>query len=57
MEAFYLTLGNALTMLKSLVKFNWEIDYQGLVKSIHFETPKALFMQQKVTLQKKSRHF
>ena len=39
----------ALTMLRSLVKLTWDIDYQGLVKSIFFDTPKGLFMQQKVT--------
>ena len=39
----------ALTMLRSLVKLLWDIDYQVLVQSIHFETPKAQFMQQKVT--------
>ena len=44
----------ALTMLRSLVKLEWNIDYQELCKSIHFETPKALFMQQKVTDFRKS---
>ena len=56
---FFQTYGNilpnigqfhfALTMLRSLVKLEWNIDYQELCKSIHFETPKALFMQEKVT--------
>ena len=44
----------ALTMLRSLVKLEWDIDYQALVKSIHFETPKALFTQEKVTDFRKS---
>ena len=44
----------ALTMLRSLVKLEWNIDYQELCKSIHFETPKALFMQEKVTDFRKS---
>ena len=44
----------ALTMLRSLVKLLWDIDYQVLVESIHFETPKAQFMQQKVTDFRKS---
>ena len=44
----------ALTMLRSLVKLEWDIDYQELVKSIHFESPKALFVQQKVTDFRKS---
>ena len=61
---FYQTYGNilpnighfhySLTMLRSLVKLEWNIDYQELVKSIHFETPKALFMQEKVTDFRKS---
>ena len=61
---YYQTYGNilpnighfhfALTMLRSLVKLEWDIDYQELVKSIHFESPKALFMQQKVTDFRKS---
>ena len=61
---FFQTYGNilpnigyfhyALTMLRSLVKLEWDIDYQELCKSIHFETPKALFMQQKVTDFRKS---
>ena len=41
-------------MLRSLVKLEWDIHYQELVKSRHFETPKALFMQQKVTDFRKS---
>ena len=45
----------ALTMLRSLVKLTWNIDYQELCKSIHFETPKALFMQEKVTDFRKSK--
>ena len=44
----------SLTLLRSLVKLDWDIDYQAHVKSIHFETPKALFMQQKVTDFRKS---
>ena len=44
----------SLTMLRSLVKLQWDIDYRELVKSIHFETPKALFMQEKVTDFRKS---
>ena len=44
----------SLTMLRSLVKLQWNIDYQELVKSIHFETPKALFTQLKVTDYRKS---
>ena len=61
---FYQTYGNilpnighfhyALTMLRSLVKLEWNIDFEELVKSIHFETPKALFMQEKVTDFRKS---
>ena len=43
-----------LTMLRSLVKLEWDIHYRELVKSIHFETPKALFMQEKVTDFRKS---
>ena len=45
-----------LTMLRSLVKLRWNIDYQELVKAIHFETPKALFCQEKVTDFRKSLH-
>jgi hypothetical protein len=41
-------------MLRSLVKLPWDFDYQVLVQSIHFETPKAQFMQQKVTDFRKS---
>ena len=41
-------------MLRSLVKLEWDIDYDHLVKSIHFETPKALFTQHKVTDYRKS---
>ena len=41
-------------MLRSLVKLRWNIDYQELVKAIHFETPKALFCQEKVTDFRKS---
>ena len=62
---FFQTYGNilpnigyfhyALTMLRSLVKLEWNIDYQELCKSIHFETPKALFMQEKVTDFRKSK--
>ena len=37
----------ALTMLRSLVKLEWNMDYQELCKAINFETPKALFMQEK----------
>ena len=44
----------ALTMLRSLVKLEWNMDYQELCKSIHFETEKALFMQEKVTDFRKS---
>ena len=44
----------ALTMLRSLVKLEWNIDYRELCKSIHFETEKALFMQEKVTDFRKS---
>ena len=44
----------SLTMLRSLVKLEWDIDYEHLVKSIHFETPKALFTQHKVTDYRKS---
>ena len=44
----------ALTMLRSLVKISWDLDYEGLVKAIHFDTPKGLFMQQKVTEFRKS---
>jgi hypothetical protein len=44
----------ALTMLRSLVKLEWNIDYQELCKSIHFETPKALIMQEKLTDFRKS---
>ena len=61
---FFQTYGNifpnighfhyALTMLRSLVKLEWDIDYQELCKAIHFETPKALFMQQKATDFRKS---
>ena len=61
---FFQTYGNilpnighfhyALTMLRSLVKLQWNIDYQELVKAIHFETPKSLFMQEKVTDFRKS---
>ena len=61
---YYQTYGNILpnighfhydlTMVRSLVKLVWNIDYQELVKSIHFETPKALFMQEKVTDFRKS---
>ena len=36
-------------MLRSLVKLQWNIDFQELGKSIHFVTPKALFTQEKVT--------
>ena len=43
----------SLTMLGSLVKLEWDIDYEHFVKSIHFETPKALFTQHKVTDYKK----
>ena len=43
-----------LTMLRSYVKLKWSIDYEELVKSIHFETPQALFMQEKVTDFRKS---
>ena len=63
-KEFYQTYGNilpnighfhySLTMLRSLVKLEWKLDYQELVKSIHFETPKALFMQEKVTDFRKS---
>ena len=35
-------------------KLEWDLDYEELVKSIHFETPKALFMQEKVTDFRKS---
>ena len=38
-----------LTMLRSIVKLTWNIDYEELCKSIRFETPKALFMQENVT--------
>ena len=61
---FFQTYGNilpnigyfhyALTMLRSLVKLEWNIDYQELCKAINFETPKALFMQEKVTDFRKS---
>ena len=61
---FFQTYGNilpnigyfhyALTMLRSLVKLEWNIDYQELCKAIHFETEKALFMQLKVTDFRKS---
>ena len=61
---FFQTYGNilpnigyfhyALTMLRSLVNLEWDIDYQELCKAIHFETPKALFMQSKVTDFRKS---
>ena len=44
----------SLTMLRSLVKLEWDIHYSELVKSIHFESPKALFSQQKVTDFRKS---
>ena len=56
---FFQTYGNilpnighfhySLTMLRSLVKLQWNIDFQELVKSIHFVSPKALFSQEKVT--------
>ena len=62
---FFQTYGNILpnighfhyqlTMLRSLVKLEWRIDYEELCKSIHFETPKALFMQEKVTDFRKSK--
>ena len=61
---FFQTYGNvlpnighfhySLTMLRSLVKLHWNLDYEELCKAIHFETPKALFMQQKVTDFRKS---
>ena len=38
-----------LTMLRSYVKLLWNIDYSELVKAIHFESPKAQFVQLKVT--------
>ena len=38
-----------LTMLRSYVKLVWNIDYSELVISIHFKSPKAQFVQQKVT--------
>ena len=44
----------SLTMLRSLVKLEWNLDFEELVKAIHFETPKALFMQEKVTDFRKS---
>ena len=63
-KEFYQTYGNilpnighfhySLTMLRSYVKLLWKLDYEELVKSIHFETPKALFMQEKVTDYRKS---
>ena len=31
------------------MKLEWNIDYQELCKSIYFDTPKVLFMQEKVT--------
>ena len=43
-----------LTMLRSYVKLVWNIDYSELVKSIHFESPKAQFVQLKVTDYKSS---
>ena len=36
-------------MLRSYVKLVWNIDYSELVKAIHFESPKAQFVQMKVT--------
>ena len=37
----------ALTMLRSLVKLQWNIDYQELCKSIFFETPKSIVYARK----------
>ena len=37
-----------LTMLRSYVKLVWDIDLSELCRSIHFESPKAQYVQQKV---------
>ena len=44
----------SLTMIRSLVKLEWKVDFEEQVKSIHLVTPKALFMQEMVTDFRKS---
>ena len=39
----------SLTMLRSYVKLVWDINFSELCKSVHFESPKAQIVQQKVT--------
>ena len=39
----------SLTMMRSYVKLNWDINYSELCKSINFESPKAQLVQLKVT--------
>ena len=38
-----------LTMLRSYVKLNWKLNLQTLCESINLDSPKALYMVEKVT--------